>query len=338
MRPEPYGYLFVHFVEEPRGGGENVFFSLSEGDDPTVWNRLRGGRPVLTSALGTTGARDPHLVRGDGEFYLVATDLLVWSGDDAEHDRTGDWERWQRQGSRSIVVWRSEDLVHWSQPWLAPVAPPTAGMAWAPESMFLPETGEYLVYWSSSLFDPADADHRADSYSRILVARTRDFRTFSTPRTLIDEGTSVIDASVHRVGTAMVRFAKEGSHNDGSPKLYQQVGSSFFADDFQTVATRLGDERSPLVEGPLMFKHHHEERWYLLVDQYARHPMGYLAYTSTDPLSGRWEALDDRQFRLPPSTKHGSVLPLEGDEWARVHAAFACDERMTEPSAKAVCA
>lgn len=315
MQTQRYGYLFVHFVEAPDGDGENVFFSLSDGDDPTRWTRLCHGAPVLTSDVGTTGIRDPYLVRGGGEFFIVATDLRVWGG-------TGNWEQWQRSGSRSIVVWRSTDLVRWSTPWLAEVAPPAAGMAWAPEADFDAETGEYLVYWSSALYDEADPDHLSNGYSRILAARTRDFRTFSPAETLIDRGTAVIDACVYRHGNAVVRFAKNDDSVLDSLKVFQEVGSSFFANDFRVVASGIGDERFPHVEGPLIFKANDRDLWYLLVDQYSRNPMGYIAYTTTDPLSGEWTPLGEDQFRLPPNTKHGSVLPLISDEWHRLKAAF----------------
>ena len=57
-----FGYLMVHFVEDPASHAEKIFFSLSRGEDPTRWYRLNDGQPVLESRIGTTGVRDPHLV------------------------------------------------------------------------------------------------------------------------------------------------------------------------------------------------------------------------------------------------------------------------------------
>ena len=56
-----FGYLMVHFVEDPASHAEKIFFSLSRGEDPTRWYRLNDGQPVLESRIGTTGVRDPHL-------------------------------------------------------------------------------------------------------------------------------------------------------------------------------------------------------------------------------------------------------------------------------------
>ncbi|MFF1612400.1 hypothetical protein ACFVYA_31890 [Amycolatopsis sp. NPDC058278] len=33
--------------------GEQVCFGLSQGNDPTRWRQLNGGKPVLTSTVGT---------------------------------------------------------------------------------------------------------------------------------------------------------------------------------------------------------------------------------------------------------------------------------------------
>jgi len=146
MSPEarPFGYLMVHFVEDPDGYAERIYLSLSRGEDPTRWRRLNDGAPILTSSLGTTGVRDPHLVRSpEGDrFYLIATDLRVFGGDDAG------WHTWSHHGSRSILVWATADLVTWSPARLVEVAPGTAGMAWAPESVYDAGRGEYVVFWS----------------------------------------------------------------------------------------------------------------------------------------------------------------------------------------------
>lgn len=58
MVQDPAGHLLVHFVEAPERHGEQAFFSLSDGPDPTRWTRVNGGRPVLESRIGTTGARE----------------------------------------------------------------------------------------------------------------------------------------------------------------------------------------------------------------------------------------------------------------------------------------
>lgn len=46
------GYLFVYFTDdEDQGGGEEIYFALSQGNDPLHWQELNGGKPVLVSQL-----------------------------------------------------------------------------------------------------------------------------------------------------------------------------------------------------------------------------------------------------------------------------------------------
>lgn len=80
---DPYAYLLVHFLEDPDGYAERIYLDVSDGDNPHRWIPLNGGRPVLTSDIGTTGVRDPHIIRNPqtGMWYIIATDLRVFGGD-----------------------------------------------------------------------------------------------------------------------------------------------------------------------------------------------------------------------------------------------------------------
>jgi hypothetical protein len=309
---EPFGYLLVHFVEDPEGHGEQVYFSLSGGDDPCAWTRLNGGQPVLGSDLGTTGVRDPYVVRGADEFFIIATDLRIYGGDGAG------WDAWTRRGSRDIVVWRSTDLVTWSEPWSLEIAPLTAGMAWAPEALYDDDRAEFLVFWSSALYDPEDLDHQGDGYSRVLAAWTPDFRRLHAPRTLVDRGTDVIDTTMLVEDGLVHRISKQESFSPDSDRVFHEIGPAIFSDEYRTVATRIGADLYGKLEAPLLFRDHHHDVWYLFLDQYGRRPQGYVGFRTTDLRSGRWEPVPSDQFHMPPDTKHGGVLPLRGDEWRRL--------------------
>lgn len=310
-----FGYLLVHFVEDPHGHGEQVYFSLSEGDDALSWRRLNGGRPVLGSGLGTTGVRDPHLIRTrEGGFHVVATDLRVWRPEGQ------DWEGFRRHGSRSIMVWDSTDLIAWDGPRSVEVAPPSAGMAWAPESVFDPASGDYVVHFASALYGDDDPGHDGAAAAELLTTRTRDFLTFSEAERYLSLPHGVIDLTFAFADGLVHRFAKQDDAAPGSWQVFHQMGRDGIDGGFGTLARNLGRRFGPAVEGPLVFEENSGERWFLWVDAYATMPQGYHALTTTDLASGRWEAVPDEEFTLPPNTKHGSVLPLVADEWARLHA------------------
>jgi hypothetical protein len=302
--PDGYGYLLVHFVEDETGHSEKIFLSLSRGDDPLRWRALG---PVLEWTGGTGGVRDPHVVRGPDGFHLVATDLRVWRPEGQ------DWDLYRHRGSRDLVVWDSADLLEWSPPRAVTVAPEGAGMAWAPESVYDPVSGDFLVHWSSGLADDGDPATGATGPSRILLARTKDFRTFTAPETYLRLPGGVIDMTLHVTAGAVHRFAKHHDEAPATMQVFHQRGSALLADDFRTLARGIGQELGPMIEGPLVFQHHREDRWSLWVDQYTLRPYGYRAYTTTDLDSGRWELAEE--FDLPESTKHGAVLPLTRTEY-----------------------
>lgn len=308
-----HGYLLVHFREEL--GGEQIHFSLSEPGTALRWRPLHGGRPVLRTTVGTRGVRDPVLTRDErGRFHVLATDLRIEDGGDG-------WDEWTRTGSRNLVVWDSDDLVRWEGPRLVEVAPPAAGMAWAPEVVLDPDTGERLVFWSSRLYDQEeDPGHRAPSYSRILFARTRDFVTFSAAEVLVDEGFDIIDTAIAHADGRVHRISKHEDMSGQSRKIYHQVGSSLFSDDYETLAVRIAADRHASVEAPILFPKPEGNGWYLFLDQYSEQPQGYFAMETDDLASGRWTVVPAGEFRLAPGTKHGGILALDRGEWERVNA------------------
>lgn len=312
--PAYVGYLYVHFKRED-ADGEQIYFALSAGNDPLHFDDLNGGKPVLRSAQGEGGVRDPHIVRSpEGDrFYMVATDLCLY--------KSLDWDRHQRWGSRSIMVWESRDLVDWGEGRLVEVAPPEAGNTWAPESVWDPEQQAYLVHWSSKLYD--GPDHQGGTYNRIMYATTRDFREFSEPRVWIDRGWHTIDTTVIAHEGRYYRYLKdERSRTQGVPK-----GKTVFSE----TATSLTGEWEPLAEGiglgpisqgegPLVYQSNTEDKWNLWIDEFTP-DRRYVPFETNDLAGGQWTPAED--FRLPKDPCHGVVLPVTAAEYERLRTAWA---------------
>lgn len=218
---QPYGYFLAHFIENARGYAEKLYLDISHGDDPTRWDRLNAGRPILASAQSTTGIRDPCICKNPqtGEYFIVATDLRVFGGDNGSStvgtarnpEGLTDWAYWSRCGTGKLIVWRSRDLVDWGKPEYldarvrADGSKTNLGMAWAPVATWEPDLygpgkGGFVVVFSADLMDPSARRHDGNPYSRLMWATTTDFtpETFKLGGVFIDDGGETIDCTIIR--------------------------------------------------------------------------------------------------------------------------------------------
>ncbi|MBX4179091.1 family 43 glycosylhydrolase [Streptomyces geysiriensis] len=315
----PYaGYLFAYFTGEGTADGEQIRYALSRGNDALRWRELNGGEPVLTSTTGERGLRDPFVIRSpEGDrFFMIATDLRMY------RNSSGSWDEVQRHGSKSIMVWESTDLVHWTDQRLVEVAPDNAGNTWAPEAYWDDELDAYVVFWASKLYADDDPGHTSSTYNRMLYATTEDFRSFSEPKVWNDPGYSVIDSTVVEHEGTYYRYTKdERDPSSGSPcsKFVTAEKSTSLTDtSFDFVSDCIGRGAMERGEGPTVFKSNTEEKWYLFVDEYGGR--GYLPFETTDLASGEWTPSTD--YLLPASPRHGTVIPVTQAEYDRLLAAY----------------
>jgi hypothetical protein len=316
----------VHFVETEFEGGEQVYFSLTEGDDPLHWYRLNDGHPVLRSHRGTGGVRDPFIVRSpEGDrFHILATDLQT---------RVSGWQDSTRTASRHMEVWASDDLVTWGPQRHVPVMDERAGMVWAPEAIHDPAHADYLLHWTSTLY-PEGGTHSGDEDMKILRARTRDFLHISPPEVWMEAAGgpglsgSMLDSTVTFHAGYYYRFVKgvvdgcldEKGHPLGDIFLERAATLDAPMPQWERLTSGITwrATRHQPYEGPLVFRTHQGDRWFMFADHYGAESPGYVPFVSTDIASGDWARVDDRSARIPASTKHGSVLPLNRSEWLRL--------------------
>ncbi|GHE29227.1 glycoside hydrolase family 43 protein [Streptomyces capitiformicae] len=298
------GYLMVHFTGE---GADGQSLYLAHSTDGRHWTDLNDGGIVLRSTVGTKGLRDPALVRSpDGSrYWIIATDLCIGCG--------STWAGSTSNGSRSLVVWESTDLVTWSQPWLLNVAGaiPDGRNAWAPDAIWNPETNDYVLYWATNATLNGVLKHR------IYYARTTDFRTITTPQLWIDRpGTqNVIDPAITAMPAGVGSYRYVRASADGQVTL---EGSNSLLGTW----TSIGDLRNvglPFtnVEGPTWMKFRDRNEWTIFVDQ-PNH--GYHPVVTANPT-------DVGTYRLPASgsytmggtkKRQGSILTLTAAEESRV--------------------
>jgi len=329
---DPYGYLMVHFIEDSQGYAEKIYLDVSRGNNAEQWDPLNGGKPILASALGTTGVRDPYITRNPetGTYYIIATDLRVFGGDNGA-DGCFDWCHWSSKGSTKLVVWQSDDLVTWSAPRQLEVAPPAPrlGMAWAPEATWVPDfngagNGSFVVYWASKIYGEGASQ---PGYSRILWGSTTDFTTdtYSYGGVFVDDGGETIDTTLIQNDGKTYRVTKDNAQGKG---IYMDATTSptWWKSDtaWTRVQERIGAEwaggNAGGVEGPAGFQRNDADQWYLYVDVIPT--VGYKPMTTTN-LDAGFTTLQSAEYSMPPHTKHGGILDLTREDYDRVRAADA---------------
>ncbi|MCR4745823.1 MAG: Ig-like domain-containing protein, partial [Lachnospiraceae bacterium] len=315
---DPEDYIFVHFVGETyptADTDEQIYFSSSK--DGRNFTILNNGKPVLTSGLGEGGMRDPSIIRspeGD-KFYLLATDLSIYTR--MKTDSTP-WPESGVNGSHSIMVYESTDLVNWSDQRMVEVAADNAGMAWAPEAVYDEDKGEYFVFWSSTNSDDSYAKHR------VYCATTRDFYTFSEPQIWIENKYATIDTSVIKVGDWYYRISKNESTGYEFMEKSQELMGDWESVDSSFLSSTSG------VEGGMIYKMNKDdaadadvEEYCMILDRFAT-SKGYFPATTTDIASGDFTAATD--YSYPSKMRHGSVLPITAEEYKAIQAKWASTE------------
>lgn len=312
------GYLFCHFTgTENTTSDEQLYFALADEGEGLKFKDM-SQTPILTSNVGDKGVRDPFIYRSpeNDTYYIIATDLSVKNrgGWKTNHDYT-------RKGSHSITLWETHDLSEWGEPRLIEVAAPDAGMAWAPEMIYHEETGQYVIYFSSTICN----EDKSEILYRdcIYYTTTRDFVHFGETKKFfknqpypIDEKTGkqgtdpqtnapnafnnnerkIIDASLIKIDDWYYLAAKDGDNHEDGGILISRTHDIFDIDswdeDFQFHLKDLGlSARVALdnkqLEGPEWFYYNVADRGTdpvrigLMGDMYMN-GQGYLPLSTTD--------------------------------------------------------
>ena len=323
-------YLFGHFIGESYGEnkngvkvatGEQMFFALADVGQGLHFKDMNGSsmsnlKPVLSSNVGERGVRDPFMLRSpEGDtFYLIATDLSVytrggWGQNNGENKFT-------INGSHSITLWESHDLVNWTEARLINVAREDAGMAWAPEMIYHEETGQYVIFFSSTIIE----DKAIRERDCIYYTTTRDFVHFGetkkfiknqpypagqedpqkasdSPKAINNDERKIIDASVMKIGDWYYSAAKDGdNHENNGGILIQRTQDLLDPDSWEKVMNladlgmqvqgRNADNKC--LEGPEWFRYNKADRKGdaeeigLMADFYANTSIGYIPFATTD--------------------------------------------------------
>ena len=309
-------YLFVHFREKLTVDGEQVYFAASK--DGYHWHKLNGGRPVLTCDKGDGGCRDIEIVRlKTGGFVLLATDLCIVRHMDENHNV--DWKQLNHYGSKYLSLWRSEDLLTFSEQELVFFGRDDFGCLWAPEVFFDEENEEYLIHWGSTV--------RKDDFNHMSIycCKTKDFRSFSKPDLFFTKENEILDSHLVKQDGVYHLFYKNSSNS--SVNLHATSESLFGPyrndDAFQAYLESLPQPGAYEAPTTLCLP---DGKWCLLLDFFGceKEKMGYVPFLSETIGSAVFHRADEA-FSFPYGFKHGHAIEITDQEYSALCAKYGTD-------------
>lgn len=303
-------YLFVHFKEKIVTDGEAVYFGKSK--DGYNWEKVNDGNPILMSNLGDKGCRDIEIVRlHTGGFMIITTDLCIVRHMDENYNV--DWKQLNHYGSKSLCMWKTEDLVNFSEQRLVHFGRDDFGCMWAPEVFFDEENEEYIIHWGSTV---AETDH---NHMSIYCSVTKDFETFSEPKLYFTKENEILDSHITKVGDTYHLFYKNSSNppmnmhatskNLYGPFEHDEKFEEYMDKEIQSPGAYEGPTTYTLPDG----------KWCLMLDFFGceKDKMGYVPFISSTPGDMNFERCPEK-FSFPYGFKHGKVIEITQEEYERL--------------------
>lgn len=282
-------YLFTYFTGNSKED-EAIRFALSK--DGYNYRALNNNSPVISSEKisSTGGVRDPHILRGaDGKtFYMVATDMVSANG----------WN-----SNRAMVLLKSADLINWTSSVIniQNKYPGNEGLlrVWAPQTIYDPEAGKYMIYWSMK--------HEKDPDKIYYAYTNSDFTDLETvPKQLFFHPTNAacIDGDiVYHSGKYHLFFKTEGEDAGIKKAVSDKLTGGYVMLD------KYLDQTDESVEGAGIFKLINSETWILMYDVYIK---GKYQFTKSKDLENF--AIIDDEISMNFHPRHGTIIQITSKE------------------------
>lgn len=283
-------YLFAYFhgnsVEE-----EQICFAISA--DGYNYYALNNDKPVIDSKSisETGGVRDPHILRSqDGKtLYMVVTDMTSSKG----------WN-----SNRGMVLLKSNDLVNWTSSTIniqkKYIGQENLKRVWAPQTIYDPDAGKYMIYWSMQHSNGPDIIYYAYANENFTDLE-------GTPKQLFfpKNGKSCIDGDIVYKNGIFHMFYKTEGHGNGIKKaMTDNLTSGCWIE-------QLGYKQQTYdaVEGSCVFKLIGQNKYILLYDVYG---IGKYQFCESVDLD-KFKAID-HEVSMNFHPRHGTVVPITRQE------------------------
>ncbi|MBR6844391.1 MAG: family 43 glycosylhydrolase [Bacteroidales bacterium] len=310
-------YLFTYFSDPTHA----LFMAISY--DGYTFRPVNNGEPIISgdSIAEQHGIRDPHIYRApNGKFYIAMTDLHIFGKQ--KGIRTTQWERPEAFGwgnNRGLVLMASDDLIHWTHhvariDKLFPERFGEIGCAWAPQTIWDPEVGKPMVYFTIR-------QHAGGNTKLYYSYADEAFTTLETEPQLLfqcpDTTVQVLDADICPMPNGRYFMTYVYQENPGGIKYMISDKINHF-DDYHVEQI---DTENGACEAPNVWKRIGENKWVVMYDVFSIRPNNFGFVETSDfktftPLGRFGEGkMKIENFTSP---KHGSVIHITKAEAKRL--------------------
>lgn len=279
-------YLFAYFSNNTPEG-EQVRFAVSLNGYNYL--ALNNNNPVLDSKQisSTGGVRDPHILRAeDGKtFYMVVTDMTSSKG----------WD-----SNRAMVLLKSNDLINWTSS-IINIQQKYSNQenlkrVWAPQTIYDPVAGKYMIYWSMLHGNGPDIIYYAYA--------NEDFTDLEgEPQVLFTpaNGKSCIDGDiVHKNGLYYMFYKTEGHGNGIKLAITDNLSSGKWIEQ-----PGYKQQTKEAVEGSSVFKLINSDTYMLMYDVYMKGSYQFCESWDLDVFK-----VIDKEISMNFHPRHGSIIPI----------------------------
>lgn len=294
-------YLFAHMLHEDYG---RLYYSVST--DGLHWHALNGKKRVSEVYRG-----HPDICKGhDGRYYLAGNN---------------------NDSSPDIDIWVSEDLIDWQKySTYTPNLSSTPDYAQALQRIGAPKlyfdelSKRYILTWHTPHKEGTKEDpERYWASQRTLYVLSKDLKSFSDhPTKLFDWDMGTIDVFIRKVGAHYYAVIKDETY----PTLYWPTGKTIRISRAPSLTGPYSEPSTPISpnfrEAPMLIPSPDNEIWYLYYEQY---PGVSYGLSIADNLNGPWYQAsgytfhsDWDKYSLPKSVRHGCMITISKDEYARL--------------------
>ena len=309
MQAENEAYLFAHMTHQDYG---HLYYSVSL--DGLHWYSLNNKKRVFEDYHG-----HPDICRGhDGRYYLAGN-----AGDD----------------SPVINFWVSDDLINWEKySSYTPDLKSTPGYSQALQRIGAPKiyydkgTSQYILTWHTPHEEGTKADpERYWASQRTLYVLSKDLKNFSThPSLLFNWDMGTIDVSIRKIDNQYFAILKDETY----PTLYWVTGKTIRISKAPSLTGPYSEPSNPVSpnfrEAPMLIPSPNGRIWYLYYEQY---PGVSYGLSIADNMSGPWYQAsgytfysDWDKYSLPPSVRHGCMIPISKAGYYRLVDYYGIDE------------